>query len=524
MATNLKEHQVLWVDDEIEMLSAHIAFLKEKGVAITPCSSGDEAIDQINSQEFDLVLLDEMMPGKDGLATLVEIKDIKPHLPVVMVTKSEEETLMEEAIGQKIDDYLTKPVNPSQVLMAIKKLVQSKKIVTSKLGRRYISDINRMNMTLNGPVEWTDWVDAYRMLCEWDLEMDKYPDEGLLETHKGTHREWSNQFSRYYEKNYERWVTSKPGKRPPLSVDVFDRVVIPRLKNKEQIVFIIIDCMRMDLWLKIELLLADLFNIEHDYFFSILPSATPFSRNAMFAGKFPKDIAELYPDDWKAYPDDEVSRNRREGELMDRQLAEKSVKLDNGSKYIKVLRAQETENLTSRVENMLSSQMIALVINFVDLLTHGRSSNVLLKEIVPNEAAFRDLMLTWFEHSTLYETLKMLARKKATVVITTDHGSTLCTRGTMAHGKRDTSTNLRYKYGDSLNCSPKEALLIKNPDRYRLPSFTLSTTYIIAREDFYFVYPNKYNEYQRQFNNSFQHGGISMSEVILPSAILTPKG
>ncbi|MFH1699529.1 MAG: bifunctional response regulator/alkaline phosphatase family protein [Candidatus Zixiibacteriota bacterium] len=515
-------NKILWVDDEIDMLEAHITFLTQRGFEVTPCSSGDDAIEAISKVEYDLVLLDEMMPGKDGLQTLVEIKDFRPHLPVVMVTKSEEESLMEEALGQKIDDYLTKPVNPSQVLMVIKKHVQSKKIVTGKLGQRYIADINRISMNLSGNPQWSDWAEAYKTLCDWFLELDKYPDEGLSEIQKGTYKEWNNQFARYYEKNYENWVNSK--NHPPLSPDVVEENVIPSLKNGEQVVFIVIDCMRMDLWLKLEQLLADLYHIEHKHYFSIIPSATPFSRNAIFSGKFPSDVAKMYPNDWKAYPDDEVSRNQREGELLENQLKEKNINVRNGSRYIKVLNAFEGEGLAKRVESCLASQMVALVVNFVDVLTHGRSSNVLLKEIVPDEAAFRSLMTTWFEHSTLFETLKMLARKNVTVIITSDHGSTLCSRGTIAHGKKDTSTNLRYKYGDNLNCNSKEALLIKNPSRYHLPSFTLATTYIITREDFYFVYPNRYNEYQKHFQNSFQHGGITMDEIILPVSILRPKG
>ncbi|MCK5126241.1 MAG: response regulator [candidate division Zixibacteria bacterium] len=519
---NAPSYKILWIDDEIEMLEAHITFLKQKGFAITPCSSGDDGVEEITKDDYDLILLDEMMPGKGGLETLIEIKELRPHIPVVMITKSEEESLMDDAIGQKIDDYLTKPVNPSQVLMVIKKHVQSKKIVTSKLGQRYIKDINRLNMILDGPAKWTDWIEAYRSFCEWDLEMDEFPDEGLMEIHKGTHKNWNSQFARYFEKNYENWVNSK--KRPPLSVDIVQNTVVPRLKNGEQVVFIVVDCMRMDLWMKMEKLLADIYHIDHEDYFSIIPSATPFSRNSIFAGKFPQDVAKMYPDDWKAYPDDEVSRNKREGELIARQLKDKGVQLENGSKYIKVMNASEGEGLPRRIENMLSSQLVSVVINFVDVLTHGRSSNVLLKEIVPDEAAFRALMQTWFEHSSLYDALKMLARKKVTVIITTDHGSVLCSRGTIAHGKKDTSTNLRYKYGDNINCNPKDAKLIKNPDRYRLPSYTVATTYIIARDDFYFVYPNKYNEYQRHFQNSFQHGGITMDEIILPVAILKPKG
>jgi CheY-like chemotaxis protein len=255
----MTSHKILWVDDEIDILAAHIAFLEQKGFAVTPCRSGDDAVVLVGKNDYDIILLDEMMPGKNGLETLVELKELRPHIPVVMVTKSEEETLMEDAIGQKIDDYLTKPVNPSQVLMAVKRHVQSKKIVTGRLGQRYIADINRMNMTLSGPVTWTDWIDAFRMLCDWDLELDDYPDDGLYQTHLGTHKEWNSQFCRYYEKHYENWVNSN--NHPPMSVDLVDQTVIPRLKKGEQVVFIVIDCMRMDLWMRIEPLLADLYHI-----------------------------------------------------------------------------------------------------------------------------------------------------------------------------------------------------------------------------------------------------------------------
>ncbi len=516
-------HRIIWVDDEIDMLAAHISFLEQKGFSVTACSSGEDAIEAIKTSEYDLVLLDEMMPGMGGLETLESIKEIRSHLPVVMVTKSEEESLMEDALGKKIDDYLTKPVNPSQVLMVIKKHLQQNKIVTGQLGRRYIADINRMNMAIGSANKWSDWVDAYRLLCEWDLELSRYHDDALLDTQRGMRKDWDLQFARYYEKNYEKWVNSDPSKRPPLSCDILDRVVKPRLIDGQQVVFIVIDCMRLDLWMMLEDLLSDMYHFEHEYYFSIIPSATPFARNAIFSGLFPNEVSKLFPDDWKAYPDDEISRNRREGELIKGWVERNKINLKNGSQYLKILNARASQGLPKKIESFLSSQLVSLVVNFVDVLTHGRSSNVLLKEIVPDEAAFRGLMRTWFEHSTLYDTMRMLAKKDVTVVITSDHGSTLCQRGTIAHGKKDTSTNLRYKYGDNLNCNPKEAILIKNPDRYKLPTFTMGTTYIIAREDFYFVYPNKYNEYQRQFQNSFQHGGISMDEIILPVAILRPK-
>ena len=511
--------KILWVDDEIDSLKPHILFLKQKGFDISESMSGDDAIARVKKEQFDLVLLDEMMPGKDGLATLEEIKEINPHLPVVMVTKSEEESLMEDAIGQKIDDYLVKPVNPSQVLMVAKRLLDAGKIVSESHMKRYITGINRFNQKLYGAISPEDWLEAAQILAAWDLDLDANPDEGLQQTHEGTRKEWNTEFTKYLEKNYQNWLFDE--NRPTLSPDVLKKYMLPVLREGRKVLLIVVDCMRLDQWLTIESLLAEFYNISRDLYFSILPSATPFARNALFGGEFPDAIAKRYPAGWRE--GDEGSLNRYEDKLLEEFLKREKVKIDGNVRYEKIFDNTEGEALAKRVADYYPSQMVAFVFNFLDIMAHGRSNNVILKEIAGSESAFRSLMKSWFIHSPLFSIFKSFARKDFTLIVTSDHGSVLCSRGTIAHGRRDTSTNLRYKYGDNLKCDTKDAILIKNPEKFRLPKFGLATTFIIAKQDFYFVYPNRYNEFVKQFQNSFQHGGISLEEMVVPISVLTPK-
>jgi CheY-like chemotaxis protein len=510
--------KILWVDDEIDSLKPHILFLQQKGFEVDEAISGEDALLKIRDTSYDLVLLDEMMPGKDGLTTLEELKEIKPHLPVVMITKSEEESLMEDAIGQKIADYLTKPVNPSQVLMVAKRILDTKKIISESQMKRYITDINRFNQKLYGPLEPEDWLEAAQILAHWDLELDETPDAGLLETHTGTRKEWNNEFIKYLEKNYTGWLFSE--NPPTLSPNLLEKYLVPLLKGGNKVLLLVVDCMRLDQWMAVEPLIAEYYNVTRNTYFSILPSATPFARNALFAGMFPDEIARTHP---KIYKEGEGSLNRKEDQLLAEFLNHHKVKIKGGLRYEKIFNNTEGKALAKRTGDYYQSDMVAFVFNFLDILAHGRSNNVILKEIAGSEAAFRSLMKTWFIHSPLFEILKLFAARDFTVIITSDHGSVLCSRGTMAHGRRDTSTNLRYKYGDNLNCDTKDAWLIKKPNDYRLPEFGLATTYLIAKEDFFFVYPNNYNEYVRQFNNSFQHGGLSLEEMVIPVAVMTPK-
>ena len=511
--------KILWVDDEIDSLKPHMLFLEKRGYDVTGAVSGDDAIELVREHSFDLVLLDEMMPGKDGLTTLEEIKELRPHLPVVMVTKSEEESLMDQAIGQKIDDYLVKPVNPSQVLSVIKRRLESKKIISSSTMQRYITEINRFNQKLYGAQAPEDWHEAARILATWNLELDQNNDVGLEQMLEGTRKEWSNEFTKYLEREYQGWLHSDD--RPTLSPDITGKYVIPHLKEGRKVVLIVVDCMRLDQWMLVEPLIAEYFDIRRDYYFSILPSATPFARNALFAGLFPDDIQKAYPDLYSSGA--EGSLNRNEAELLKDNLARNDLAETSSVKYVKIYDNTEGEQVAKRIADFYDASVATFVFNFLDILAHGRSNNVILKEIAGSEAAFRTLMRSWFVHSPLFTILKSFAARDVTVVVTSDHGSVLCKRGTMAHGKRSTSTNLRYKYGDNLNSDPGDSILIKNPKDWRLPMLTLATTFILAKEDFFFVYPNNYNEMVRQFQNSFQHGGLSLDELVVPVATMTPR-
>lgn len=523
MAATVKH--VLWVDDEIDMLASHFLLLRERGYEVTGAHSGDDALEYIQKRRFDLVLLDEHMPGRDGLSTLVEIKKLDPNLPVVMVTKSEEEHLMDEALGKKIDDYLTKPVNPSQVISVVKKHLERRKIQSEHLARQYVEDFRRLQETTTAERDWRHWLQVHQTMSRWDVELDRFANLGLDDTHREHKRELNAEFGRWVERQYPTWLVDlSASDRPPLSIDIVPRHVAPHLKEGRKLYFFVIDCMRLDHWLGIEPELAEYFQIEREYYYSILPSATPFSRNAIFSGLFADEIQRLYPELWQIGDKDEFSRNRLERQLLDQQLARLGVRLPGEAKYVKVLDMNEGENLARKFSSYKSAPLLSVVYNFIDHLSHGRSEDEILHELAADEAAFRGLMKTWFVNSSWLKVLRKIARDPAAVVVvTTDHGSIMGTRGTVAHGRRDTSSNLRYKYGDNLNADPKEAVLVTDPKLWRLPRFTPSTTYLLAKEDFFFVYPTNFNEYQRKFANTFQHGGISLPEMVLPVATLTPK-
>jgi len=515
--------QVLWADDEIDLLRPHAMFLGERGYEVTPVTNGDDAIEMVKQRSFDIVLLDEMMAGRDGLSTLAAIKDINPNIPVIMITKNEEERLMEDAIGQRIDDYLTKPVNPSQILMACKKQLDARQIQKDRMGVGYTSASNRIRDMLSDANHWQDWIDLHVRLSEWDLELDKYQDPGLRAMHDDLRRACNLEFGKFMEANYGGWVHDDEEDSPLLSVDIVSEFVAPRIKNGEQVFLIVIDCMRLDHWFAISSALTDIFNIEQNYYYSILPTATPYSRNAIFSGLFPIDVAKLYPDEWKVARDDDTSRNRHEHQLLDRQLEEIDPTLKIETRYVKVLDIAEGTRMAKKVHSYRSFPLMSVVYNFLDFLTHGRSESELLQEIAPNESAYRSLTRSWFMHSSLFEMLRRLAETDSTVIITTDHGCVLSKRATLAHGNRDTSTGLRFKYGKSLRADDRHAHTVQDPEAYGLPSTGPGTNYILSKEDYFFVYPTNFNEYQAKYSDSFQHGGISLEECILPVAVLKGK-
>ena len=518
---NDMKKKVLWVDDEIELLRPHIMFLEERGYDITPVTNAEDAISLIKEHKFDLILLDEMLNGMDGLTALNEIKEINPSLPVIMITKSEEENLMDEAIGGRIDDYLTKPVNPSQILLSCKKILESKKIEGERLSRDYVQEFNSISMQLMNPLNSDDWIDIYLRLIEWEVELDNYSGLGLRQTLLDQKRECNIEFGKFVERNYKDWLHSK--ERPLLSTDIISHHVIPLLKNQKSVVFFVVDNLRLDQWITMENMLYPYYNISKEYYYSILPTATPYSRNSIFSGLFPVELSEQFKDYWQKGEDDEHSKNRYEHQLLEYQLERHKINLNPAMKYVKILETKEAKNLNKNIASYTNTSLLAVVINFIDFLAHSRSDSEILKEIAPDEAAFRSLTLSWFEHSIFLKILKKLVRSGSTIIITSDHGSIRSMRGAKVIGDRKTSTNLRYKFGRSLKCDSKYAINIKNPIEYKLPMHGINTNYLIAKEDFYFVYPTDYHHYLNYYKDSFQHGGVSMEEMILPIIKLEPK-
>lgn len=514
--------RILWVDDEIELLRSHILLLSEKGYSVETSTNGEDAVEMVRARPFDLVFLDEMMAGMGGLRTLSVMKDIRPELPIVMITKSEDEGLMEEAIGVKISDYLTKPVNPSQILMACKKFLEGKKIAGEYASRDYTKEFNEISMSLQMNPSAADWTSLYARLVDWSMEMDRHPELGLKQTLTDQIRECNVEFSKFIERNYRHWLEQK--NRPTLSVDIIDRFLIPELQSDNSVFFFVIDCLRMDQWMMMEEILRELYEIKREYYYSILPTATPYSRNAIFSGAYPAEIEIRFPEIWEQWEDDDNSRNRYEHQFMDNLLDRRKVKLQPDSKYIKILDVEFGRSVEQNILSYARNRLTAVVVNFVDMLAHGRSDSQLLKEIAPDEAAYRSLTKSWFMHSSLYGMFRALSRQKnIRIVLTTDHGSIRSLRGTKVIGDREASTNLRYKYGRNLKADERHAIFVKNPADFRLPKRSVTINYLIAKEDYYFVYPTDYHKYIAQYRDSFQHGGISMEEMILPVVRLTPK-
>lgn len=522
--TTAVKGKILWVDDEIELLRSHILFLTEKGYAVDTATNGEDAVTMVRSKAFDLVFLDEMMAGMGGLETLSLIKDLRPEVPVVMITKNETEGLMEDAIGVKISDYLTKPVNPSQVLLAVKKFLEGKKIAGQHVSRDYTKEFGEISSALHNPLGAAEWTALYAKLVDWSLEMDRHPELGLTQTLTDQIRECNVEFSKFIERSYRHWL--EQAKRPTLSIDVVERYVIPELRETNRSVFFfVIDCLRLDQWMQMEGVLREMFDISREYYYSILPTATPYSRNSIFSGAWPDETEIRFPEIWEQWEDDDNSRNRYEHQFLDNLLERRKIQLKPDSKYVKILDAEFGRSIEQNILSYAKNRLTAIVVNFVDMLAHGRSDSDLLKEIAPDEAAYRSLTMSWFMHSSLFAMLRTLSRQKnITIILTTDHGSIRSLRGTKVIGDREASTNLRYKYGRNLKADERHAIFVKNPADFRLPRRSVTVNYLIAKEDFYFVYPTDYHKYLNQYRDSFQHGGISMEEMILPVVKLRPKG
>lgn len=511
---------ILWADDEVEQLRSHMIFLEQKGFEITPVTNGDDAITMIQEKSFDLVFLDEHMPGMDGLATLNQIKQLQPTLPVVMITKSEEESIMEDAIGSKISDYLIKPVKPNQILLTIKRILDHNRLRNEKSAQSYLQSFRELSLKMTGDMEWNDWIDIYQKLTKWDIELER-SDEALRQVLQDQQQQANREFGKFIEKEYYYWLKSDNIDRPMLSPDIFREYVTPHLDAGKTTVFFVIDCMRYDQWLVFENLLSRYYSITTDFYYSILPTATPYARNAIFSGLYPIEIEKYFPHLWDSDDENEFSLNKYEEQLLQIQLKRMGYRIT--PKYEKVLQTDEGHKIAERILNYIQSPLSAFVFNFVDTLVHSRSDSDVLKEIAPDVPAFRALTQTWFLHSSLLSIFKTLADHDVTIIVTTDHGSVRALRDTKVFGDRDTSTSLRYKYGRNLKCDKDAAIYVSHPSDYKLPRGGVATNYILAKEDYYFVYPTNYHRYQNKYRDSFQHGGASMEEMILPIVTMKPR-
>ena len=532
---------MLWVDDEIELLRAHILFLEKKGYEVVTVSNGTDALDKCRQRTFDLVLLDEMMPGISGLETLQRLKEISPATPVVMVTKSEEENIMDQAIGSKIADYLIKPVNPNQILLTLKKNIHRKEIVTEVTQSGYQQDFQQIALQIDNCKTIDDWMDIYKRIVHWELELSS-TDSNMTDMLRMQKEEANKGFFKYIKANYMDWVkpqgsasspsatrnialrqrmqATKGVERPMMSVDIFKQKVFPLLDAGEKVFLIMIDNFRFDQWRVLAQEIGDMFDIEEDTYVSILPTATQYARNAIFSGLMPAKIAQMFPDLW-VDEDEEEGKNLNEAPLIQTQL-DRFRRHDSFS-YHKINDSAAADKFMQKFNQLSANHLNVLVVNFIDMLSHARTESKMVRELANNESAYRSITISWFRHSVLAELFKLLAQSQYTVLITTDHGSIRATRPVKIIGDRNTNTNLRYKLGKNLNFNAKDVFVIKDPSAAQLPAPNLSTSYVFAAGDSFFAYPNNYNYYVSYYKDTFQHGGISMEEMIVPLITMRPR-
>ena len=513
--------KILWADDEIDLLRSHVMFLEGKGFQVTTVTNGDDAIALCQNDRFDIVLLDETMPGKDGLETLSILKTEQPALPIIMITKNEEEKLMEEAIGSKISDYLTKPVNPSQILLAIIKILENRQIKQDAVSGQYMSAFANLAFNIENSPSPQEWIKIHDQLSAWELELDDYPDLGFDEMLLQQQHEANDRFTRFIKSNYENWVNVSADKRPTLSPDVFSTAVKPLLENDKKVLMLIIDCMRWDQWLTLEPLLYNDYQIKRDGYFSLLPTTTEYSRNAIFSGLFPDDMQRFHPEWWGG--SDEHSLNRYESAFLQENIRRSGLQLKPEAKYKKIISNRDGIQFSKQFGSWGSQKLVTLVVNQVDLLAHRRTDSPILRELLPNEASYREIVRAWFNNSWIKEVLSSAAKMGFHVVITSDHGSVRVQQPTQILADREASTNLRFKQGRNLKPSAKDAWFLDKPGRLRIPSTIQNDTLAIAQKTYYFLYPNNYRKYQNKYTDTYQHGGLSMWEMILPLAYLEPK-
>ncbi len=516
------EGRILWADDEIDLLKPHILFLQEKGFEIDTVNNGSDAVDMADETHYDIIFLDENMPGLTGLETLSKIKENNSNVPIIMITKSEEEHIMEEAIGGQISDYLIKPVNPNQILLSLKKNLDSRNLVSQKTSSDYQQEFREIGMRLNDRLDASEWADIYDKLVKWELKLENSNDQGMKEVFAMQKKEANTQFCKYIDKNYRDWINNEDDDAPILSHQLLSYKLMDNLKPGNDPVFlIVIDNLRYDQWKVLEPEITRYFNVDkEETFYSILPTATHYARNALFAGLTPLDIEKKHPQYWKN-ESEEGGKNMFEKELLQTNLDRhrKDIKMS----YNKVIKLDYAKKLVERFNELLQNDLNAIVYNFVDMLSHARTDMEVIKELADDEAAYRSLTLSWFNHSPLKDMLKKISEKGLKVYLTTDHGTIRVNSPVKVVGDKNTNTNLRYKVGRNLNFSEKEVIVSSDPEAIRLPKENVSSQFIFSKESDFFAYPNNYNYYVKFYNDTFQHGGVSLEEVIIPWIELSAK-
>lgn len=516
----MRSIRILWTDDEIEALKPHILFLREKGYEIDTCSNGTDTLDLVKQKSYDIIFLDENMPGISGIETLRLIREIRKDIPVVMITKNEEEGIMEAAIGSETADYLIKPVKPNQILLAIKKIIDQKRLVTEKTTTDYRQEFSRIGSMTGSASTWHDWIELYRKIIFWESELEKSVDPGMNEILRMQESEANSAFARFIMVNYLDWLTPGCKDKPLLSPSLFREKIFPEVAGGKSLFFILIDNMRIDQWRTIASELAGFYRIVWDeVYMSILPTATQYSRNSLFAGLMPSVISERYPGFW-INDDEEEGKNNYEEELFSQQLAMNGLKYKWS--YNKISSNQEGRKINDNYRSLLDNHINILVYNFVDMLSHARTEMGIIRDLANDERAYRSLTRSWFIHSSLYELLKILSSNNVRIIFSTDHGTIRVQNPVKVTGDRQTSSNLRYKTGRNLDYNPKEVFEIKDPLKAGLPKINITSKYIFARNKDYLVYQNNYNYYAGYYRDTFQHGGISMQEMMLPVACLEP--
>ncbi|MGY0392440.1 T9SS response regulator signal transducer PorX [Bizionia sp. KMM 8389] len=512
---------ILWVDDEIDLLKPHILFLEQKNYKVTSCKSGTEALEILDDTNFDIVFLDENMPGLTGLETLNEIKEKRDTLPVVMITKSEEEYIMEEAIGNKIADYLIKPVNPNQILLSLKKNLDHSRLVSEKTTSNYQQEFRKIAMDLSMVNTYEEWVSLYQKLIYWEMQLENIEDTGMFEILESQKTEANTQFGKFIEKNYPNWF--KPNTdAPTMSHNLFKDKVVPEISKEQPTLLVVIDNLRYDQWKAFEPILGNYYKKQkEEAFYSILPTATQYARNAIFSGLMPSDMEKLHPDLWKN-DTDEGGKNLHEEAFLEAQL--KRLGLQNlNTKYFKITNLKNGKQLVDNFKTLKDTDLSVVVYNFVDMLSHSKTEMDVVKELASNDKAYRSLTQSWFKNSPLLEMIQQAQQLGFKLILTTDHGTINVKNPSKVIGDKDTSLNLRYKTGRSLTYENKDVLVAKDPKSVQLPSISMNSSFIFAKNDLFFAYPNNYNHYVSYYRNTYQHGGVSLEEMIIPYIVMSPK-